>query len=559
MKAIIKYFFGGVMAIGLLLTSCQNFDSLNENPNDPTPDKIDPIYLLSPVFIRSTLNVDMYQRIHNLYVDTYAQYFANDKYTSNNCVPNNDWSQSYWDAHWAWVADLNEIIRNYQNNSKYTNLVQIARIWRVWVFNRATDLFGDIPYSKACDDSGDAASYDTQKDIYYDMLNELAEASATLNVSGDKVGSGDLIFGGDITKWKLFANSLRLRLAMRMTEVDPNKAKVEAEAAVKADGGLISSIDQDVKIKRKNNYYQVDYGFYNGVSHLFNGGRMTMSYSMQKLLTNLGGIAFPKKTTYKDVPDYCDPRGPIYFNVTSEYNGAAEAYRGRWKGVPAGYTKAVALEPNNAVKNNSRVGVYFVGSTKETDVPFEVNFDRDQTLMYYAEICFLRAEGALRGWNMGDGGSKVDAEVFYNAGIRASMKEVEISDDVINQYITSTMPNLYGTTVPFNDNVTGVHNSQLAKIMTQKYLANFPDNGWEAWADYRRLGLPTLDPFAMPESGYVIEKGATDWKGSLRRLIYPAQEQIVNAVNYNAAVSRLSGGDKTISRMWWDARTSIQE
>ena len=515
--------------------------------------------MLSPVFIRSTLNVDMYQRIHNLYVDTYAQYFANDKYTSNICVPNNDWSQSYWDAHWTWVAGLNEIISNYKDNTKYTNLVQIARIWRVWIFDRATDLFGDIPYSKACDDSGKAAMYDTQKDIYYDMLKELTEASTTLDENGEKVGSGDLIFKGDVAKWKSFANSLRLRLAMRMTEADPDKAKAEAEAAVKAAGGLISSNDQDVKIARKDNYYQVDYGFYNGVSHLYNGGRMTMSYSMQKLLTNLGGVVFPKKSTYKEVPDYCDPRGPIYFNVTNEYNNAAEAYRGRWKGVPAGYTKAVALEPNNAVRNNSRIGVFFVGNTKETDVPFEVNFDRDQTLMNYPEICFLRAEGALRGWNMGDGGTKVSAEVFYNAGIRASMKEVEISDDVINQYMASTMPNLYGTSVPFNDNITGIHNSQLAKIITQKYLADFPDNSWEAWADYRRLGLPTLDPFAMPESGYVVEKGAMDWKGSLRRIIYPAKEQIVNAENYKTAVSRLSNGDKTTSRMWWDSRTSIQQ
>ena len=157
---------------GASLTACESFDSLNENPNAATPDKIKPIYLLSPVMIRSTFNVDMYQRIHNLYVDTWCQYFANDKYPTNNYVPNNDYTQGYWDAHWGWVANLNEIIRNYGDNPQYSNLVQVTRIWRVWMFNRATDLFGDIPYSKACNDSGEAAPYDTQKDIYYDMLNE---------------------------------------------------------------------------------------------------------------------------------------------------------------------------------------------------------------------------------------------------------------------------------------------------------------------------------------------------------------------------------------------------
>lgn len=529
-----------------VFTSCESFDSINENPNAPTPEKIDPMYLLSPVFIRSTYNVDLYQRIHNLYVDTYAQYFSNDKYSSNVCVPNNDWTQQYWDAHWGWIANLNEIIRNYGEDPKYANLVQVARIWRVWTFGRATDLFGDIPYSRACDDSGEAAPYDPQKDIYYDMVKELAEASAALNLSGDKLGSGDLIFQGDIARWKSFANSMRLRLAMRMTEADPGKAKQEAEAAVKAEGGLLKSIEEDVKIVRKNNYYQVDYGFYNGVSHLFNGGRMTMSYSMQKLLTNLGGIPFPKKPSYKEVPDYCDPRGPIYFNVTNKFNGAGEEYQGRWRGVPAGYTKAVSLEPNNVNKNNSRVGVYFVGSTKEPDVEFTVQMDRDQTLMYYSEVCFLRAEGALRGWDMGG-----TAKDFYEAGIRASMKEVEITDDVIDAYLASPMPNLYGTTVPFDHDINAANNSQLAKIITQKYLSGFPDNGWEAWADYRRLSLPTLDPFAMPEPGYVLEKGAMGWKGSLRRILYPAQEAIVNETNYKEAAARM-GGDKTTTRMWWD-------
>lgn len=540
---------------GASLTACESFDSLNENPNAATPDKIKPIYLLSPVMIRSTFNVDMYQRIHNLYVDTWCQYFANDKYPTNNYVPNNDYTQGYWDAHWGWVANLNEIIRNYGDNPQYSNLVQVTRIWRVWMFNRATDLFGDIPYSKACNDSGEAAPYDTQKDIYYDMLNELAEASELLDPNGDELGTGDLIFNGDINRWKAFANSLRLRLAMRLTEVDIDKAKTEAEAAVNADGGMLNSISDDVKIARKNSYYQVDYGFYNGVSHLFNGGRMTMSRSMEKILTNFGGEPFPMGPDFYNpdsIPDYVDPRGPIYFNVTSTHNGASEEFSGRWKGVPAGYTNAVATVPQNAVKNNSRVGVFFVGTSKDLNVDVVVNMDRDQTLMYYAEVCFLKAEGALRGWNMGG-----NAEDFYKEGIRASMKEVEIADDVIERYLTSTMPNLYGTTVPFNDGTSNKHNSQLFKIITQKYLSGFPDNSWEAWADYRRLGIPALDPFEQPETGYVLEKGAMDYRGSLRRIIYPAQEPIVNEANYKEAVSRMDGGDQTTTRMWWDARTEI--
>ena len=547
----------GALLLGMSAMACTTgFDDMNVNPNDPTPESIDPNYLVSPILGSATLEVNMFQRIHNLYNDTFAQYFANDKYTSNVCVPNDSWSQEYWDLVWGWISGLNEVIRNNQDNARYNNTVQVSRIWRVWILSRTTDLFGDIPYSEACNDSGLPAKYDTQKDIYYDMLNELAEASAALDVTDASMGTSDLIFGGNMSMWRKFANSMRLRLAMRLTEVDKSKAQSEAEAAVKADGGLLESIDEDVKIVRKENYYQIENGgLYYSAANLYGRGRMAMSRSMEKLLTGLGGQAFPKKASYTDVPDYVDPRGPIYFNVTSEYTSASEGYRGRWKGCIPGLTTAVGSEPENSRTNNSRLGVYFVANkAKDADSPFSVSVDRDMTLMYYSEVCFLRAEGAVRGWNMGG-----SAEDFYKAGITASMKEVEIGDDAISAYLTSTMANEYGTTVPFNDNTSAKHNSKLAKIITQKYLANFPDNSWEAWNDYRRLGMPSLDPFAMPETGYVLEKGGMDWKGSLRRLIYPANEKITNEANYNAAVARLSGGDKTTSRMWWDARTTVEE
>ena len=557
MKHMICNAIAAVLLSAALVSCTKGFDEMNVNPNSPTPDSVDPNYLISPIIVSSTLEVNIYQRIHNLYNDTFAQYFANDKYTSNVCVPNDDWSQEYWNKVWGWISGLNEVIRTCSGNEKYVNSVQIARIWRVWIFSRTTDLFGDIPYSEACDGSGKPAKYDTQKDIYYDFLKELTEASEAIDLNGRNLGTSDFIFKGDMARWKAFANSLRLRLAMRLSEVDPAKAKLEAEAAVKADGGMLSGIEDDVKILRKENYYQFDGGaLYYSAANLYSRSRMTMSSSMQKLLTNLGGQPFPKKDIYTSVPDYIDPRGTIYFNVTSEFTNAGAGYRGRWKGVTPGYTKAVAAEKENACTNNSRLGTYFLtkNKVKDADAAFTISFDRDQVLMYYAEICFLKAEGACRGWNMGG-----SAEDFYKAGIIASMKEVEIEDNVIEAYLNSTMPNLYGTTVPFNDKTSDKHNSQLAKIITQKYLANFPDNSWEAWNDYRRLGMPSLDPFAMPETGYVLEAGAMDWKGSLRRLIYPAKEKLTNEANYNEAVARLSDGDNTTSRMWWDCRTNIED
>lgn len=545
MNIHIKSYLLGLAFCGVALTSCESFDSINLNPNDPTPETVDPTFLLTPTMIKGTLDVDMYQRIHNLYVDNFAQYFANDKYASNNCVPVESWTQDFWNMHWQWIDALNEIIKNYSDDPKLVNTVQIARIWKVWLFHRATDLWGDIPYFKAADGSGLAAPYDPQKDIYYDMFKELAEASAALDVQGATPGKGDLIFNGDITRWKSFANSLRLRLAMRLTEVDPAKAKEEAEAAVTA-GALLASNNDNVKIWRCQSYI-FDGRFYYANAHLFNGKRQTMSYSMEKLLTGLGGIPFPEGEGYTNVPACVDPRGPVYFNVTNEYNGATEDFRGRWKGVPSGLPVAERELPENSRTNNSRIGVYYVSDTKTPGVPFTIQFNRDQILMYYAEICFLRAEGALRGWNMGG-----SAKEFYEEGIKASMAEAGIPDDTVDKYMQSTMPNAYGTTVPFENKGTS-HDSQLEKIITQKYFANFPDNGWEAWNDYRRLNIPDLEPFVAPEPGYVVKAGERDWRGSVRRITYPAQEAIVNEDNYNAAVSRI-GEDKTTTRMWWDAK-----
>ncbi|WP_290091656.1 SusD/RagB family nutrient-binding outer membrane lipoprotein [Parabacteroides goldsteinii] len=145
MNIHIKSYLLGLAFCGVALTSCESFDSINLNPNDPTPETVDPTFLLTPTMIKGTLDVDMYQRIHNLYVDNFAQYFANDKYASNNCVPVESWTQDFWNMHWQWIDALNEIIKNYSDDPKLVNTVQIARIWKVWLFHRATDLWGGYP------------------------------------------------------------------------------------------------------------------------------------------------------------------------------------------------------------------------------------------------------------------------------------------------------------------------------------------------------------------------------------------------------------------------------
>jgi len=533
---------------GLLLTGgcTDGFDEMNIDPNNPTPETVDPNYILSTALLCGTLNIDTHQRIHSLTVDIFAQYISNEDFTTNLCVPVEGWTNDFWTKHYTYIDMVNDIIINQKDNAMKVNTVQIARIWRVWLYSRATDLFGDIPYFDAANGTGELPRYDKQQEIYYDMCRELKEAAQALDSLKANPGTNDFIFSGKIEQWRKFANALRLRLAMRMSEADPAKAKAEAEDAV-VGNILPSSNSETVKINRTTSYLW--WGYYYCYPTYFSWGELAMSKSMEKLLTGLGGLDFPAPAAFeihKSVPAKVDPRGPVYFNVTTAKAGADADHIGLWRGIPAGLGVEEGKSVENIRTNNSRLGYRYVGSVAN-DGSITLKDTREMILMPYSEVCFLRAEGAARGWNMGG-----QAKDFYEAGIRASMTETGIADDVTEKYLVSENPNSYGTSVAFN-HTTGSHNTPLDKIITQKYIANFPDNGWEAFNDYRRLWMPSLDPFVSPDPTAVVEPGSTTWKGSIRRLTYPATEPIVNKAYYEEAAARM-GGDKTTSRVWWDAK-----
>ncbi len=581
MKAnIFRYLAGGlVAAAAVVLPSCESFEDTNTDPNKVTEAQVSPMYLASRIFVMSTLNADQWQRVINLGTDTFAQYFCNDKYTTNQCQPNNDYTEGYWNNTYSWVHNLNKAIELCGDSDTDNNIKQMCRIWRVWVYSRLTDLLGDVPYSQACNlDDYPGPAYDRQVDIYYDMVKELAEASSSIIISApNTIGNYDFFFGGDWSKWQQLANTLHLRLAMRMTEADPVKAKAEAEAAAAASGGLLYT---DLTIWKAKDAYTCGVNLFYPFGHYW-PSRLTLSTSMEKILTNLGGVPVVKQSYYQDgcVPDYADPRALIMFNVTSDgtlasvqrhreknpVTGKTEwvidfDYRGRWQGVRPGLSSAVAAEVDNINTNNPRLGAFFISDDPTppvTKTP-EFTYARDQVLLYGNESYFLLAEAALRGYNVGG-----SAKNFYEQGIRKAMETYGslIKSADIESYLTSTMKSKMGTSVNFDDadsDLGNTRNSKLMKIITQKYIGGFPEDSFEAWNDYRRTGMPALDPFEMPLAGYVVEAKAMDYKGSLRRLIYPAIEQTLNPTMYKKASEQI-GGDKTTTRMWWDCRTAIVE
>lgn len=561
-------------AVALAAPSCQDFDEINTDPTKVGEEYIKPMNIATLTILKSTLDTNLWQRIINIGCDMQSQYFCNCKYTPNVCVPNDEYINTFWNETWSRIHNFNSAIEMCDDNDpEEHNIKQLCRIWRAWTYSRLTDYVGDIPYSQACSPLYAQPEYDSQRDIYYDLVKECREAAAAIDPNAPfKESAYDVVFHGNWLLWKQLGNTLHLRFAMRMTEADPAKAKEEAEIAAKAAGGFLT---EDCKIYRALDYFttNVGYDFFYPRSHFWDK-ELTLSTSMEKILTNLGGVPVEMKDYYQEefVPKFVDPRAFIMYNVTSEATLAALQrhrengkwvvdcdYRGRWQGVKPGLTEAVAAQMDNLNTNHARIGVFYVCDDPTPPVTNKVvvNKNRDLILVYANESYFLRAEGALRGWNMGG-----TAESFYEQGIRMNMAQFGnlIKSADIESYLKSDMKNLLGTSVKWadaeGDDLSGNRNSRLMKVMTQKYIAGYPEASFEAWNDYRRTGMPVLDPFEMPTPGFVLEAKQPDWKGSLRRFIYPAVEHNLNRENYNKVAERI-GGDKTTTRMWWDARTTI--
>lgn len=299
-----------------------------------------------------------------------------------------------------------------------------------------------------------------------------------------------------------------------------------------------------------------------------------MSRSMENLLTGLGGQPYanppagvptddsgfdlpnnehsldPRANKLRvGVPSVVDPRGPIYFSpaiggaavTIKDKDGVNQVVdtRGRWTGVPAGLPNSTSSLPEFSDANSSKLGP-----------KFSQDVERHYEVMTYHEVCFLLAEAALKGWNVGSG----TAQTWYEEGIRASMKWHGVPDGTISLYLASNAENTYGTTVLFTHNSGKTFNgnpvdTQLGKIITQKYIGIFPDGGWEAWADHRRVHFPILIPFKNLDSRYTVLNGGPD--NFTKRITYPSIESLNNKKFYDEAVAN-QGPDKETTNLWWD-------
>lgn len=467
---------GLVMAVG----ACDDITEVNANPNAPEDVPADFLMAQSiqssvtqtfgAVMMLSHTTIWPQQTVQIQYPDEEIGYVRPAR------------MEAYWTGYYAGSLKDVQTVIDKGVESGQSNVEGMGRIWKSWIFHIVTDLWGDVPYSQALNgEENSSPAYDSQQDIYVDLLNVLESAAGMLGAGGGTLGSGDLLYANDTEAWTRFAHSLRMRLAMRMSETDPATAESEFVAAYE-DGGFTSNADNAMLEYPGSPYEQPLYENW--------------------LTRDDYGISATMVDTLKALND---PRLELYAEPAST-DGEFRGHENGRDDLPEGVSLAAI----------SRINDFWRADGANTPT----------AILTYAEVLFLQAEAAARGWIAADPGE------LYEAGIRASMELYEPyghapTDAEIAAYLAQ--PDVQ------YDPARG-----LEQIALQKWIALWL-NGSEAWAEWRRTGIPDLE--MGPDM--VLEMIPV-------RFSYPDSEQSLNRANLNEATQRQGGGLDLVTPVWWD-------
>lgn len=510
------------------LSSCtKKFEEYNTNPYGVSDADLNPdgalivaslqnaqknIYVNSPAWIT--------QLQQNLMGDVYSGYMMPPtpfRGNSNNMTYD---LVDGWNT-WAYQPSYSNVMLPISKVEPLTKtaapeIYAMAKIIKVEAMHRVSDIFGPIIYSKYRNVNPDlGVDFDSQQAAYTAFFADLNEAITILTPkagqvapAGGNFAKADLVYGGSYGKWVRFANTLRLRLALRIVKADAAKAKTEGEAALANSAGLMTSNADNFNVEL-------------GANHPLNvmnneWGDIRMGAPMESIM---GG--------------YADPRLGKYFVAATD-----PVVIGQFKGI--------------------RNGINIDAKSRYLDYSKLATFNNQAQMMTCAEASFLKAEAALRGW-AGAGG----AQANYEAGIQRSFDQYSLGSAVAyygnavlkpNQYIdpkaiTAGQNNIttgspYLSTITIKWNGAGTFDENLERIITQKWICIYPD-GQEAWSEFRRTGFPKLFPVVINNSGGKIPTGTF-----VRRINMPSAE--LNNPALAAAIATLGGPDTGGTRLWWD-------
>lgn len=506
-----KRFFLPIITV-LLLGSCtKDFDTINEDPTRgttiaPGQQLAGAAYFLTGGREAGYPNLHLFQPMVQYVGGAYSQR-AGGKFVRADFVTERVWEIFYNRS----LKQLQDMLYHAAKNPEHVNYVAAGRILKVYIFSILTDTYGDVPYFEA----GMAfynkiytPRYDKQENIYNDLFKELDEAVKQFDDSKTKI-QNDIVYQGNPEKWKKLANSLRLRLGMRLTKINETKARQEVLAALTA--GTFTSADDNFKMihedfafpdLRANGYAQAlrEESSFNYV----HGTTTFVSYLKAEKDPRLASFFINRDGSGKDIThltNYLPIVPGLYW-----YDDWADFKAADGTNIPHG---------NKYCKINT---------------PF---FQQQSPFLHlgYAEVEFLKAEAAARGW------SGADANQHYQQGIRAAMKQLELypgMTPVGTQQVTD-----------FVNAHTLTAGKELEQINMQKWVALFP-NGYEAYANMRRTGFPVTQPVKDPQGESVTGRVMP------RRLFYPASEIFNNTKNYQEAIDRLGGENDWLKKVWWD-------
>ena len=416
-----------IIIFALALSSCNStLDEINKNPNaTETP--------LAPYLLTGTLKqgADLYWGSESnfnsslLFVQHWAkiQYTEPDRYDVSNTTFASLWNTGYSTL----ITDLNTIL-NFSDQQANSNYKGIALTLRSWTFLLLTDAYGSIPYKEA--GLKVTPAYNTQKEVYTGLLEDLKQAQSLLGTANGAV-TGDLAYKGNITKWKKLVNSLRLRIALRISDKEPTLAKQAVIDATTDAAGVISSNSEIFQFIYTSSPQQ------NPASAWF---ETRDDYRISKTLVD-------------KLYELSDPRLPVYAQLPSD------ASVGKYVGGANGLSNSAANSQGFA--KTSKPGTYFLTSQSPA------------VIFTYSEVLFDLSEAVARGYIAGD------AEQFYKNAITASFNQFGITDaTVISNYLNQPIVKYDAT-------------NYAKSIGTQKWIAFF-GQGLDAFAEWRRLDYPQL-------------------------------------------------------------------
>jgi Starch-binding associating with outer membrane len=552
MKTITKISMVCLCTLGLMLaTSCtKDFEEMNTNPKIVTAELIDPGLILTYVewngVIANASNGN----------GTYGSFCG-------MCKRDDDAPFREFDAPGAWnfaytnqlnnLSNIIQLMEGKENKDELVNKIAIARILKAWAVSILTDVYGDVPYSESClpqDQAVYGPKYDTQQSIYEHLFIELKDAAAQLDATKPSYGAADLIYAGNVDKWRKLANSLRLRMALRVRYADENLARTQMSDLTEA--GLITTLADDATMKHNTAYNtQMNPRYY----RIINYNSTSESVHAHMVMTNI----------LKNDTINLDPRIGIYVDtVMAPFKGGLS---------PNGY-----FFPNYLYRGSPTLGMveekykYPWNSPTVSEISefWRVPVSA-RSVMKCSEVYFSLAEAKLTG--LLPAGFTGTANSYYQKGIDAGIDWAKWYYDLAAPQISDLMIKYIHNPVYGADSqwtaadvqeyleyksikdeaitaykatpiytLSGTNEQQLEMIINQKIVALYPDE-FQGWCEYRRSGYPKIPigPDTAPLHGVVP-----------RREPWPTVEETINSVSFDEALARYST-DSRLTKFWWDA------